>query len=123
MILAIVLFLWTPPHFWALAFACKDDYKAAGVPMLPVVVGDRISTLTILGHAVALVVLSIVPAWYGMGWLYVLGAVTGGAYFIFACARLAVAPGRVNAWRAFAASIVQLGLLIVAAILDGLLIS
>ncbi|TFG85864.1 MAG: protoheme IX farnesyltransferase [Chromatiales bacterium] len=61
LILAIVLFLWTPPHFWALAFACKKDYVAAGVPMLPTVVGDNVSTRTILGHAVVLVLLSLVP--------------------------------------------------------------
>ena len=123
MILAAVLFLWTPPHFWALAFACKDDYKAAGVPMLPVVVGDKTSTLTILAHTVALVALSIVPAWYGLGWLYVVGAAAGGAYFILACIRLTIDPGRVNAWRAFAASIVQLGVLMLATILDRLLLS
>jgi len=122
-ILAAVLFLWTPPHFWALAFACKDDYKAAGVPMLPVVIDDRASTLTILAHAVALVALSIVPAWYGLGWVYLLGAVAGGSFFVFACVRLAVSPDRVNAWRAFAASIVQLGLLMSAAILDRMLLS
>lgn len=123
MILAAVLFLWTPPHFWALAFACKDDYKTAGVPMLPVVIDDRASTLTILGHTVALVALSIVPAWYGMGWIYLLGAVSGGGFFVFACIRLAVNPERRTAWRAFAASIVQLGLLMSAAILDGILLS
>ena len=123
MILAVVLFLWTPPHFWALAFACKDDYRAAGVPMLPVVVGDKASTLTILAHAVALVAISIVPAWYGLGWLYILGAAVGGAYFVFACVRLTIDPGRVNAWRAFAASIVQLGILMLATVLDRLLLS
>ena len=121
MILAAVLFLWTPPHFWALAFACKDDYKAAGVPMLPVVIDDRASTLTILGHTLALVALSLVPAWYGMGWIYLSGAVLGGGCFAFACVRLAVRPERKTAWGAFAASIVQLGLLMSAAILDGLL--
>jgi len=123
LILAAVLFLWTPPHFWALAFACKDDYKAAGVPMLPVVIDDKASTLTILAHAVALVALSIVPAWYGLGWLYIVGAAAGGSYFIFACIRLAVDPGRVNAWKAFAASIVQLGVLMLATIFDRLLLS
>ncbi len=123
LILAAVLFLWTPPHFWALAFACKDDYKAAGVPMLPVVIDDRASTLAILAHAVALVALSIVPAWYGLGWLYILGAAAGGSYFVFACIRLAIDPGRVNAWKAFAASIVQLGVLMLATILDRLLLS
>jgi len=123
LILAAVLFLWTPPHFWALAFACKDDYRAAGVPMLPVVIDDKASTLTILAHAVALVALSIVPAWYGLGWIYLIGAAAGGSFFVFACIRLAIDPGRVNAWRAFAASIVQLGILMVVTIPDRLLLS
>ena len=57
-VLAAVLFLWTPPHFWALAFACKDDYRAAGVPMLPVIVDDARSTRTILAHAIAVAGLS-----------------------------------------------------------------
>lgn len=123
LILAAVLFLWTPPHFWALAFACKDDYRAAGIPMLPVVVDDRISTLTILAHTVTLVGLSLVPLWYGMGWLYGAGAVAGGAFFIHACIRLVATPDQGTAWRAFAASIVQLGLLMLAAILDRLLLA
>ncbi len=122
LILAVVLFLWTPPHFWALAFACKEDYRAAGIPMLPVVVSDRISTRTILAHAAAMVGLSIVPFWYGMGWIYLLGALLGGAYFMSACVRLTVAPSIPLAWRAFAASIVQLGLLLFCAILDRLVL-
>jgi protoheme IX farnesyltransferase len=121
-ILAAVLFLWTPPHFWALAFACKDDYRAAGVPMLPVVVGDAVSTLAILAHAVALVALSIVPLWFGMGWLYGAGAALGGSFFVYTCARLALRKDRATAWRAFAGSIVQLGVLMLAAILDRLLL-
>ena len=122
LILATVLFLWTPPHFWSLAFACKDDYRAAGIPMLPVVVDDATSTRTILAHAIALSLLSILPLWYGMSWLYGIGAVAGGAYFVYACLTLAREPGRGNAWRAFAASIVQLGLLMLGAILDRLLL-
>ena len=121
-ILAAVLFLWTPPHFWSLAFACKEDYRRAGVPMLPVVVDDNASTLAILGHTVALVALSMAPLWFGMSWIYAIGAIGGGAYFLFACFRLHIAPGIGNAWQAFAASIVQLGLLLVAAMLDGLLV-
>ena len=123
LILATVLFLWTPPHFWALAFACKDDYRAAGVPMLPVIVDDATSTLTILAHAIALSALAVVPLWYGMGWLYGVGAIAGGSYFVYACIRLYANPGRANAWRAFAASIVQLGLLMLAAILDRLFLA
>ncbi len=121
-ILAIVLFLWTPPHFWALAYACREDYRRAGVPMLPVVADERTSTRAILLHAVFMVALSIVPYWYGMGLIYLSGAVAGGAYFIVTCVRLAAAPAVDRAWRAFAASIVQLGLLLSAAILDGLLL-
>jgi len=122
MILAIVLFLWTPPHFWALAFACREDYKAAGVPMLPVIVGDRLSTGTILAHAVVLVVLSLVPVFYGMSWIYFVGALSGGVFFIWASVKLFMEPTVSHAWKTFAASIVQLGLLLTAAILDNVLL-
>jgi len=122
LILAVVLFLWTPPHFWALAFACKKDYQAAGVPMLPVVVSDQVSTRTILAHAVALVALSVVPFWYGMSWIYLASAVAGGAFFLLASSRLVLAPTIPQAWRTFAASIVQLGLLLTGAIFDNLLL-
>ena len=123
LILAAVLFLWTPPHFWSLAFACKDDYRAAGIPMLPVVVGDATSTRAILAHAVALSLLSIVPLWYGMSWIYGAGAIAGGTFFVHACLRLVRNPERGIAWRAFAASIVQLGILMLGAILDRLLLA
>ena len=121
-ILALVLFLWTPPHFWALAFACKEDYRAAGVPMLPVIVDERLSTGTILAHAVVLVLLSLVPVFYGMSWIYFTGALAGGVYFIWASLQLFLAPKVKYAWKAFAASIVQLGLLLTAAILDNVLL-
>jgi protoheme IX farnesyltransferase len=123
LILAAVLFLWTPPHFWALAFACKEDYKAAGVPMLPVIVDDRVSTRVILAHAVVMVLLSLLPMWFGMSWLYLAGALSGGVYFVHRALKLVADPGTGNAWRVFAASIVQLGLLLTAAILDSLLLS
>ena len=122
LILAIVLFLWTPPHFWAMAFACKRDYQRAGVPMLPTVVSDAVSTGTIFGHAVVLVLLSLVPVYFGMGWIYLLGAASGGAYFIHASWRLMHKPTVPQSWRVFAASIVQLGLLLTCAILDNLLL-
>ena len=121
-ILAIVLFLWTPPHFWSLAFACKKDYAAAAVPMLPVIANDRVSTLAILAHVLVLVPLSLLPFWYGMGWIYLAGALAGGAFFIYASIRLVLDPAIGPAWRSFAASIVQLGLLIIAAILDQLIL-
>jgi protoheme IX farnesyltransferase len=120
LILAIVLFLWTPPHFWALAFACKKDYANAGVPMLPVVVSEPVATGTILAHAVVLVALSVAPVFYGMSWIYLAGALSGGLYFVYASWKLYRKPSIPQAWRTFAASIVQLGLLLTAAIFDNL---
>jgi len=121
-ILATVLFLWTPPHFWALAYACKSDYKKAGVPMLPVLVDDRTATWVILGHVVALVILSILPVFYGLGWIYFLGAASGGIYFVHETIKLHRKPGIPQAWRTFASSIVQLGLMLVSAILDRIIL-
>lgn len=122
LILAFVLFLWTPPHFWALAFACKRDYEAAGVPMLPVVVKEPVATGTILAHVFVLVLLSLLPVFYGMGWIYFLGAVSGGLVFLYASLNLFRKPSIQQAWRTFAMSIVQLGLLLTAAILDNVLL-
>ena len=122
LILAAVLFFWTPPHFWALAFACKDDYRAAGVPMLPVIVSDRVATQAIFAHAVIMVALSLLPVAFGLGPIYLAGAIAGGAYFVHASWKLTQKPERVLAWRTFAASIVQLGLLLTAAILDRLIL-
>jgi protoheme IX farnesyltransferase len=122
LILAFVLFLWTPPHFWALAFACKKDYEAAGVPMLPVVVREPVATGTILAHVVLLVLLSLLPVLFGMRWIYFLGAVSGGILFVYASLKLFLKPSIQQAWRTFAMSIVQLGLLLTAAILDSVLL-
>lgn len=118
LVLAIVLFLWTPPHFWSLAIVCRDDYAAAGVPMLPVVVGDRACALAILAHTVALVALSAVPLAYGMGWIYGAGAALGGALFVFTSVRLVLRPQRKAALANFFASLVQLTLLLSAGIVD-----
>lgn len=116
--LAIVLFLWTPPHFWSLAIALHEDYKAAGVPMLPVVVGDAKAAWIILAHTVAVVAASIVPAFYGLGWIYLSAALLGGIWFIHRSIQLVRNPGRKAAMANFFGSLIQLGLLLAAAILD-----
>lgn len=117
-LLAAVLFLWTPPHFWSLAILCRDDYARAGVPMLPVVIGDARCARMILAHTVALVTLSIAPLAFGMGWIYGIAAVTGGAWFITKSARLVREPSRANARGNFLASLVQLALLLTSALLE-----
>ncbi len=117
-ILAVVLFLWTPPHFWSLATAMHREYAEAGVPMLPVVVGDAVAAKVILAHTVALVLLSLLPVAYGLGWIYLVGAAGGGAWFILKSVRLVQDPGPIAAFVNFKASLLQLGLLLLAAILD-----
>ena len=118
---AVVLFLWTPPHFWSLAIAFREDYAAARVPMLPVVVGDERAARAILAGAVMLVGASLVPAFLGMGWLYLVAAFGGGAYLLRTSARLVAEPNRRTALVNFHASLIQLTLLLVAAIADAAL--
>lgn len=120
-VLAIVLFLWTPPHFWSLAAAKGEDYAKAGVPMLPTVVPANTWTLAILAHTIALVAISFVPLWFGKGPIYGVGAAVGGAIFIARAWRLHQAPLGSAAMDTFFASLWQLTLLIIGVILDGLI--
>jgi protoheme IX farnesyltransferase len=119
--LAVVLFLWTPPHFWSLAIACRADYAAAGVPMLPVVVGDARAARAILAGAVLLVAASLVPAAFGLGWIYLAAAAAGGAFFLRKCVALVRQPGRETARTAFLASLLQLSAVLTGAMLDAAL--
>jgi protoheme IX farnesyltransferase len=121
-ILAVVLFLWTPPHFWSLAFKYRDDYAKVGVPMLPVVVNEKTAAYIILGHTVLLAGLSLLPVMYGLGWIYLLGAATGGAWFVWKSICLARNPSPETAMANFHASLLQLSLLLIATILDAWLI-
>jgi len=116
--LAWVLFLWTPPHFWSLAIAYRDDYQAAGVPMLPVVVGDARAARAVLAGTVVLVASSFLPLAFGLGVPYAAGAVAGGLLFLRAAARLASEPSRATAMRSFHASLAQLSLLLIGVIAD-----
>jgi len=116
--LAVVLFLWTPPHFWSLAIACRDDYAAAGVPMLPVVVGNARASRAILASAVLLVAASVVPFFFNLKLLYLVSAAVGGAYFLLRCLALVRRPGRETARAAFLASLVQLGAVLAGAMAD-----
>ena len=116
--LAVVLFLWTPPHFWALAIAYREDYEEAGVPMLPVVVGDARAANAVLTGAWLLIIATLVPAALGLGPVYVVAAVAGGAWFLLQCHALAAAPGPRTASKAFRASLVQLVAVLGGAMLD-----
>jgi heme o synthase len=121
LLLALVLFLWTPPHFWSLAIAGQADYAAAGVPMLPVVVGPQRAARIVFASTVALVAASLLPGLFGAGPVYMMGALVGGGFFLVKAWGLARAPGRKTAMASFFASLLQLSLVLGAASIDGLM--
>ncbi len=118
MALTLVLFLWTPPHFWSLAIASNDDYSRAGVPMLPVVLGQKRCAWVILAHTVVLSLVALIPAFYGMGAIYLIGAASGGVIFTWTSIALVRQPDRSNAMKNFFASLLQLCLLLGGAITE-----
>jgi protoheme IX farnesyltransferase len=89
-LLCAIIFVWTPPHFWALSLYVKDDYAAAGVPMLPVVKGAAATRRAIFIYSLLLVALALAPAASGLGGAaYLAAAAAGGVIFIILAARLA----------------------------------
>lgn len=124
-ILFLIIFLWTPPHYWPLSMKYKDDYAAAGVPMLAVVRGRAQVGLQVILYAYATVAASLllVPI-AGMGLLYSTVAVVTGVWFIAECHRLyglAIRGAEVSPMRVFHGSIVYLSLLFLAVGIDPLL--
>jgi heme o synthase len=122
-VLFTVVFLWTPPHFWALAIVCHDDYRDVAVPMLPVVVGSAETARRCWRYAVATVACSLlVPlAEPRVGVLYVVAALVLGVVLLARCRALLAEPRPRVARRLFAASIYYLGLLFGALALDQML--
>ncbi|MEA2152920.1 MAG: heme o synthase [Solirubrobacteraceae bacterium] len=89
LLLFLLVFVWTPPHFWALALLLRRQYEQAGIPMLPVVAGDRETTRQIVAYSVVLVAVSVVPfALAGFGLAYIVAALGCGAVFLFLAVRL-----------------------------------
>lgn len=120
LLLAAVLFLWTPPHFWSLAIANQAEYAAAGVPMLPVVVGEQRAANVVFWSTLALAITALLPVWFGAGVIYLFGSLIGGGYFVYKAWLLAKNPSRKTAMESFFASLIQLTLLLVASTLDSL---
>lgn len=115
-----VVFLWTPPHFWALALFCKDDYLKAQLPMMPVVKGDESTLRQILAYSVALLVVSLALYTVGAGWLYLSSAVLLGGWLLWKAAR-AWRERSIPAMRAlFGYSIVYLFALFTMMVVDAL---
>jgi protoheme IX farnesyltransferase len=122
LLLFLIVFLWTPPHFWALSLNRRDDYSRAGVPMLPVVAGRATTTQQILFYSALLVPISMLPSALGFaGTLYGAAAAICGAVFIGLAFRLRAAAeaDRRPAQRLFAFSIVYLFVLFAALLTGG----
>jgi heme o synthase len=110
-----LVFYWTPPHFWALAILTKDDYASAGVPMLPVVRGDRETAHQILLYTVLLFGLSLLPFLsQTFGLLYLIAAIALGGWFMLLAARLVRDTSRANARAVFLYSLAYLALMFAA---------
>ncbi len=84
LLLVLIIFAWTPPHFWALAVHRKDEYAKAEIPMLPVTHGEKYTKISILLYTVLMILVTLLPFAVGMsGWLYILGALILGAGFLY----------------------------------------
>lgn len=118
-LLFAIIFIWTPPHFWALALVKNDDYKAAGVPMLPVVAGEDETRKQILIYALILTPLAITPSFIGMAsWVYGGCVAVVGAIFVAMSWRIWATKSNVLAMRLFAYSIVYLFFVFLGLVLD-----
>jgi protoheme IX farnesyltransferase len=116
-----IVFLWTPPHFWALAMRYRDDYAKAGVPMLPVVRGDRTTTFQILLYSIVLVAATLVlQVVGGLGLVYAVAAVALGVGFLYRAVRLRSEPTGQMAFGLFKYSVTYLALLFAAIAVDRL---
>ena len=121
--LFLIVFFWTPPHFWALALLIKREYAAAGIPMLPVVRGDRETARQILRYSVVLAAVTLLPfAWGSAGGLYLAVALSLDACLLLLAYRLRRETTRPRARRLFHFSLLYLSLLFVALALDPLIV-
>jgi len=109
LLLVLIIFVWTPPHFWALAIFRRDDYARAMIPMLPVTHGVEYTRWQILFYTVLLVLVTLLPYIAGMsGVFYLGGAAVLGAVFLYYAVRLMNPPGELFAMKVFGYSIVYL---------------
>tara|TARA_B110000444_G_C18801824_1_gene577852 strand:+ start:220 stop:1077 length:858 start_codon:yes stop_codon:yes gene_type:complete len=119
LLLVLIIFVWTPPHFWALAIDRVEDYKQAGVPMMPVVMGIEYTKIQILLYAFLLLACSLLPFAIGsLGLLYFISASGLGLVFIFLAAKLMSDEDNKGAIPFFFYSIIYLTLLFVSMIMD-----
>jgi protoheme IX farnesyltransferase len=119
LILFLIIFLWTPPHFWALALYRVEDYRRSGLPMLPVTHGSDFTRLNVLLYTLVLFAATLLPFIIGMsGWIYLACAVVLGGWFIAFGWMLWRDYSDALARKTFRFSILHLSLLFAALLLD-----
>ncbi len=117
--LCLIIFLWTPPHFWALALYRAEDYRRSGLPMLPITHGPEFTRLQVLLYTLVLFAATLLPFTYRMsGWIYLAAAVVLGGWFIALAFRLWREYSDALARRTFRFSIWHLSLLFAALLVD-----
>jgi protoheme IX farnesyltransferase len=118
-LLFLIIFAWTPPHFWSLALYRTDEYAKAGVPMLPVTHGKEYTRLQVLLYTIILFAATLLPFAIGMsGWLYLAAAVALGAIFLGYAVRIYFAYSDALAQKTFRFSIAYLAALFAALLFD-----
>jgi heme o synthase len=118
-LLVLIIFAWTPPHFWALALYRREDYEKSGLPMLPVTHGERFTLLNILLYTLILIAATLLPYIYGMsGLLYLIGAVILGLVFLGYAITLYMSYSDQLAKKTFRYSITYLSLLFAVLLID-----
>ena len=116
-----IIFLWTPPHFWALSLMIREDYERTGVPMLPVIKGEAFTRRRILQYTALLVAFTILPFATGMlGGIYLASALVLGGVFVALAARLVREPSKKAALQLYLSSLAYLALLFAAMAVDRL---
>jgi protoheme IX farnesyltransferase len=119
LLLFLIIFAWTPPHFWALALYRTEDFAKAGLPMLPVTHGQRFTRLYVLLYTLVLFASALLPFAYGMsGWIYLAAALALNGVFVAYAVRLYVRYTDALARRTFRYSIAYLALLFAALLVD-----
>ena len=119
LILVLIIFLWTPPHFWALALYRVEDYRKSGLPMLPVTHGNEFTHLQILLYTFILLAACLLPFIYRLsGWIYLAAALVLNAGFIWHAFKLWRSYSDAQARKTFRFSLIHLSLLFAALLLD-----
>ena len=119
LLLVLIIYAWTPPHFWALALYRTDDFTRAGLPMLPVTHGQEFTRLQVLLYTLILIASTLLPFVYGMsGWIYLIAALLLDGMFLYYAVRIYVAYSDRLAQQTFRFSVVYLAVLFAALLLD-----